>query len=214
ARVHLEADDELQNAAVALEHIQKAYELGGDKDQAVLETLAKALGANGQAEHGIRYLERLHAMAATDDARVSIAARINSYRTQFTLGTSWEFSNSYGDVIFESDDIDAIEKAIVNGSIPQDAQCRKNKTGEWQSLEEGLVAEFPHVAALFKKPKGGAASSTVAMGGFVGLVVGVVAGLFVPGLKDSPPFIAGAAVAATALGALIGVAAGAGGKKK
>lgn len=164
ARIHLEGDAELSDNKKALEHIQKAYELGGDRDPAVLETLAKVLGADGQPDHGIRYLERLYTMATTDDGRESVAERIAAYRSRFRLGDIWEFMNSWGDVIKESSDIEEIRKALENKSIPQDAKCRKNKTGEWKELQEELLEAYPDLASALGKPKSGG-------GGLIGAIL-------------------------------------------
>ena len=199
ARIHLEADDELQDNALALERIQKAYELGGDKDPAVLNTLAKALGANGRADHGIRYLERLYALAATDEERNPLAKQIDSYRKRFRLGDVWEFINSWGDVILESGQIEEIQRAVENGSIPKDAQCRKNRTGAWRSIEEALVPQYPQLAALYTAPKSHLVSGVV-MGGLAGLAIGVLGGLFIPALAANRAAMAALPPASWCLG--------------
>jgi len=202
-RVHLEADDELQDAAVALEHVQKAYELGGDRDPAVLETLAKALGMTGRPEHGLRYLERLYALATTEDAKEAWAQRIEFYRKRFRLGTVWEFINSWGDVILESGDGEEIAKAIANGSVPKDAQVRRNKTGQLRSIEEALVPVFPQVATFYVKPRKPSVGA-LAAGGLLGLGVGVLVGAFIPNVKGNVLAIIEVAVASALLGSGIG----------
>lgn len=211
ARIHLEADDELQDNALALECVQKAYEFGGNKDPAVLETLAKALGATGRAEQGIRYLEHLYSLATEDEAQEALAKRIGSYRTQFRLGNVWEFMNNWNDIVYESGSIDEIEKAIANGSIPKDAKCRRNRTGEWRTIEEELVAKYPQLAAFYTT-SGSAVVRNLGMGAFAGLVIGVVGSLFIPGAAGNAPLLigmaAGAAAIGACLGALVGIQAG------
>lgn len=207
ARIHLEADGDLQNNALALEHIQKAFELGGDKDALVLETLANALGAAGRAEHGIRYLERLHSLAATDEARNALSKRIASYRTRFKLGNVWEFINSWGDVIFESGKVEEIDKAIANGSIPKDAQCRKNKTGEWQSFDQGLLTEFPQLALHFRKPKV-LVRVWISYGIAMGLPLGFGVSCLIPGIANNIGARVAVIVAVTMAGSIVGAVLG------
>ena len=208
ARVHFESDDELHNNERALECIEKAYELGGDRDPAVLEELAKIQGANGRAEYGVRYLERLYAMAGDDEKREELAKRIESYRNRFKLGNVWEFINNWGDVIFESDNVDAIEKAIANGSVPVDAKCRRNRTGEWRTIQEILVPEHPQLARFFRRPAHYLIRGTV-MGGVIGLAVGVIGAAIVFGsMAGNWESILGTWAVATLTG--IGVGAGVG----
>jgi len=178
ARVHLEADDELQDGSAALTHVQKVYELGGDRDPAVLDTLATALGANGRPEHGIRYLEHLYSVATTDDARETFRKRIESYRKRFRLGNVWEFINNWGDVVFESGDPGEVVRAVGNGSIPRDAKCRKNRVGQVLTLE-AIAAEVPGLAEIIQPPKKSGSVSAI-VGAVIGLAVGVAASLFVP----------------------------------
>ncbi len=208
ARVHFESDDELHNNERALECIEKAYELGGDRDPAVLEELAKIQGANGRAEYGVRYLERLYAMATDDEKRDDLAKRIESYRNRFKLGNVWEFINNWGDVIFESDNVDAIEKALANGSIPMDAKCRRNRTGEWRTIQEILVPEHPQLARFFRRPAYYLIRGTV-MGGVIGLAVGVIgAAIAFGGMAGNWESILGTWALTTLAG--IGIGAGVG----
>ena len=71
-RVYLFGGQDVRDEAKALEHVKRAYEAGGTNDDAVLETLPQALGANGEADHGLRLLERLH-------SRVEDAANMRHY---------------------------------------------------------------------------------------------------------------------------------------
>ncbi len=143
ARIGLEHD---KNAEQALEHIRRAYELGGAEDPAVIDTLSQALAAKGEAEQGLRFLERLHGSDMGVEAQMALAQRIHEFRSQHGLGHVWEFTDTYGDVVFEAREADDIAKAIKNNTIPKDAKCRKDHIGEWRQLEEVLRREFPEIA--------------------------------------------------------------------
>jgi thioredoxin-like negative regulator of GroEL len=161
ARLHLEAEgSQYLNPAAGLDNIKKAFELGGDKDPRVLDTLAHALGATGQAEHGLRFLEQLYKATTEPSARQALAKRIHSFRAKFGLGTFWQFLNGFGDVIFESTDLEQIQKAISNGTIPRNAHCKKNGVGDLLPLDEGFYRDNPDLKGGGKK--GGGASG----GGF------------------------------------------------
>ena len=56
ARIYLEGGEGIQDPKRALDHIRRAYELGGADDPVVVDTLAQAMAANGEAQHGLRFL--------------------------------------------------------------------------------------------------------------------------------------------------------------
>ena len=200
ARSYLEAEHEERDIEKAREHITKAYELGGADNPRVLETLAATYGAKGESEHGLRFLERVYAIAESDEERGSAAKRVISYRTRYRLGHAWEFSNGFGEVFFESEDVDAIHKAIVNKSIPENSRCRKDKVGDWGSLEEVLAPEYPQIAEIFSKPTG-SLLSTVLIWGTIGFVLGAGGIAAVKGLS-SILLVVGGLVGAAVLGAI------------
>jgi len=152
AKVLLE-DEEHQNAKKALEHARRAFELGGADDAAVIDVLAATMGANGEAAHGLRFLERLYQKTNDMAARNALATRINDYRTKHDLGNIWEFADDYGEVVFESSDLDEIAKAINKGTIPKAGRCRRNKIGDWRNIESTLAAEHPAIGALYGQVK-------------------------------------------------------------
>lgn len=167
ARLHLEAEgSQYLSPSAGLESIKRAFELGGDKDPRVLDTLAHALGATGQAEHGLRFLEQLYKTTTEPAAKQALAKRIHSFRTKFGLGTFWQFVNGFGDVIFESTDLEQIQKAITNGTIPKNAQCRRNGVGDLMPLEEGLYRDNPDLKGGAKKTGANAAQASGGGGGF------------------------------------------------
>ena len=147
ARLHMEANYELQDNKLALEHGRKAYEAGGHDDAAVLETLALALGLSGQSDYGLRYLERLYKHAASPEERAARAERVLAYRRRFRLPDSWEFFDDQGTVVFESADPAQILTAIRKKSISAEALCRRNRVGKIASLEQSLAPAFPEIAA-------------------------------------------------------------------
>lgn len=149
ARVYLDAGTHIRDPHKALEHIQRAYELGGAQEPAVVEVLAEALAETGEADHGLRFLERLHQGAQDPQARTAIAARIRDFRGRNKLGQLWEFSDAYGDVLFESADMAEIVKALKNGTVPKNAKCRRDRIGEWQPIETTLSSISPEIAALY-----------------------------------------------------------------
>lgn len=156
ARVYLDAGTHIRDADKALEHIRRAYELGGAQDPAVLEVLAEALAETGEAEQGLRFLERLFQNARDPQARFALTTRIRDYRGRHKLGHLWEFADNYGDVVFESGDFAEIAKALRNGTVPKDGKCRRDRVGEWVAIAEALSGQHPEIAAVFAPAKGGA----------------------------------------------------------
>ncbi len=158
ARILLE-DEGRRNAKKALEHARRAFELGGADDSPVIDVLAETLGANGEAAHGLRFLERLYQKSNDMAARNALAGRINDFRSKHGLGHVWEFADDYGDVVFESGDIAEIAKAIGNGTIPKGSRCRRNRIGDWRNIEATLAAEFPEIGKLYRQ--GGKGSGVI-----------------------------------------------------
>lgn len=149
ARVYLDAGMHIRNPAQALEHIRRAYELGGAQDPVVVEVLAEALAETGEAEHGLKFLERLHQGSQDPQARAALTARIRDFRGRNKLGQVWEFADAYGDVLFESADMAEILKALKSGTVPKNAKCRRDRIGEWQPVETTLGPLSPDIAALY-----------------------------------------------------------------
>jgi hypothetical protein len=204
-RVYLFGGQELRDEAKALEHVKRAYEAGGANDDAVLETLAQALGATGEADHGLRFLERLHAKADDTGIKRHYADLITSYRQRYRVKTLWEFVDGFGDVILESSSVEEIVKSIENGTIPQDAQCRKNRTGALVEMKDSIAKEVPAVGALFggKAAGGGSSGKLQVVDIGIGMGVGVVLGLIV-GPMVGMSFTIGA-IAGLAVGGILGI---------
>lgn len=150
ARAYLEAAPPAQEVKKSLEHIRRAYELGGAEDPAVIDTLAHALAANGEPEQGLRFLERLHAGNLPMEARMALAQRIVEYRNRYGMGHLWEFADNYGDVLFEAKSAEETLKALKNGSLPRESKCRKDRLGEWRDIRSAFSAESPEIVAFYQ----------------------------------------------------------------
>ncbi|MBI1319415.1 MAG: hypothetical protein GC168_10785 [Candidatus Hydrogenedens sp.] len=149
ARVYLDSSDH-RDTAKALKHIQRAYELGGANDPAVIDTLAAAMGENGEGDHGLRFLERQAENVTDPTARAAIANRVLEYRQRYKLGHVWEFSDSYGDVVFETKDLAEAAAALKRNTIPRDGKVRRDRVGEWRDIETALAGQSAEIAAIFK----------------------------------------------------------------
>jgi thioredoxin-like negative regulator of GroEL len=154
ARVYLDAGTHIRNADLALEHIRRAYELGGAQDPAVVEVLAEALAETGDAAQGLRFLERLFQATQDPQARFALTTRIRDFRGRHKLGHVWEFSDNYGDVVFESADLAEVAKALANGTVPREGKCRRDRVGEWVAIQEALAGQHPDIAAVYAPAKG------------------------------------------------------------
>src|SRR5690606_12621634 len=97
------------------------------------------------------FLERLFAGTREFEAKGALGQRIIEFRTRHNLGHVWEFSDNYGDVIFESGDLQEIAKAIKSETVPRSSLCKKDRVGEWRKVEETIAMEHEVIGALFAK---------------------------------------------------------------
>lgn len=173
AKIYLEGGDGYRDPKKALEHIRRSYELGGAEDPIVVDTLAQAMAANGEAEHGLRFLERLFTTTREFEAKGALGQRIVDFRSRHHLGHVWEFADNYGDVIFESGDIIEIVKAFKSNTVPKSSLCKKDRVGEWRKVEETIAIEHPEIGSLFKTetPKRSPVMIYVIIGLLVALIV-------------------------------------------
>lgn len=152
ARVLLEGPDAIRDKARALEHVRRAYELGGSEDPAVIDTLAWAMGENGEGEHGLRFLERQASLATDPRAIAALAKRIVEFRDRFALGHVWEFGDQYGEVVFETKNLADAARALKNNTIPRAGKVRQDRVGEWRDIEQALADLHPDIKAIYAKP--------------------------------------------------------------
>lgn len=150
ARVYLEAEGADRDAARALDHAKRAYELGGADDPAVVGMLAEAEAANGGAAQGLRFLERLFTVTQEPQARAAQALRLTEFREKHGLGHVWEFADQYGGVVAEVSSLAEAAKAIARGVIPRDGRVRKDRISEWQPIAQALAGQSPEIAALLQ----------------------------------------------------------------
>ena len=155
ARVLLEGPDTIRDKARALEHVRRAYELGGSDDPAVIDTLAWAMGENGEGEHGLRFLERQAGLATDPRAIAALAKRIVDFRERFALGHVWEFGDQYGEVVFETKNLADAARALKNNTIPRAGKVRQDRVGEWRDIEQALADLHPDIKAIYGKPAAG-----------------------------------------------------------
>jgi hypothetical protein len=146
AQLYLDAPPPLGNAKRAAEQVKKAYEKGGAGDVTVIRTLAEACARNGDAAQGLAFLERLDAPDMEPEARGALAQWLFDYRTRFNLGHVWQFADDYGEVVYEASDHAAALSAFRKGAIPVNAQCRRDRVGEWQPVEAVMAYESPEIA--------------------------------------------------------------------
>lgn len=168
ATLHLDEASPFHDPAKGLDFIRRAYELGGSNDPAVIHTLAQAMAQNGDAEHGLRFLDRYGEKLEDIQARLALAERIQSFRDQHALGNVWEFSDNYGEVLLETTSLDEAARALKTGAIPRDAKCRRNRIGEWRPLAAALATSHPEIAAFYEPAEAGGASKMVL---FLGIIV-------------------------------------------
>lgn len=152
AKILLEGPEGVRNVKAALDSVRRAYELGGAEDPAVIDTLAWAMAENGEGEHGLRFLERQASLTNDPRAAAAIAKRITEFRERFSMGHVWEFSDTYGDVVFETRDLAEAARAMKSNTIPRNGKVRRDRVGEWRDIEQALAPEHPEVRAIFAKP--------------------------------------------------------------
>jgi len=138
AQVYLDAPAPLGNLQLAVTQIRSAYAKGGAEDPSVIHLLAEILGRNKEGAQGLRFLERLYAATKDPAARQALADRIHAYRDTFSLGRVWQFSDEYGEVVFETEDRAEAEKAVAKGALPANAKCRTDNVGDWLPIERVL----------------------------------------------------------------------------
>lgn len=178
ARIHLEGPENIRDKAKALEHVRRAYELGGAEDPAVIDTLAWAMGENGEGEHGLRFLERQAGMTTDPRASAALAKRITDFRERFNLGHLWEFSDSYGEVLFETRNLADAARALKNNTVPRTGKVRQDRVGEWREIEQALASDHPEIAAIFAQPAAGGGLPLPALIAAAVLVIAAIAGYF------------------------------------
>ncbi len=178
ARICLEGPEHLRDKRKALEHVQRAYELGGAEDPAVIDTLAWAMGENGEGEHGLRFLERQAGMTTDPRAAAALAKRITDFRERFSLGHLWEFSDQYGDVLFETRSLAEAARALKNNTVPRTGKVRQDRVGEWRDIEQTLASEYPEIAAIYAKPSSGSSLPVPLLVVAVVIIVAAAFGFF------------------------------------
>lgn len=153
AQIYLDAPPPLGNLPLAISQIRSAYAKGGAEDPSVIHLLAEILGRNKEAAQGLRFLERLYGATQDPAARQALADRIHTYRDTFGLGHVWQFSDEYGEVVFETEERAEAEKAVAKAVLPANAKCRTDSVGEWQPVERVLGLKTPSLAAAGAAPK-------------------------------------------------------------
>ncbi len=149
ARAYLESVPPVRNPERALEHVRRAYELDSSEDSEVNGLLAWALAETGEAEHGLRFLERLYKKTSDPAEQTALAARIGEFRSRYGLGSLWQFADQFGEIVFEAQTMPEIVKALQRGVIPKDAKCRFNRISEWRPVDAALSGADPQIAAVF-----------------------------------------------------------------
>lgn len=175
AAVHLDEKSPLYDPQKGLNFIRRAYELDGANDPAVIQTLAQAMAQNGEAAHGLRFLERFGEHVQDIQARMALAERIQAFRDKHGLGNTWEFSDNFGDILLETSNLDEVAKALKSGLLPADAKCRRNHIGEWRTIEGALAPEHPGIASIYQAPPAKGGGKLILLLGGVVIVLVVLA---------------------------------------
>ena len=111
-------------------------------------SLAEALGERGEAEEGVRHLERAYDLAKTGEERKAVGALLASYRTKFNLGQLWQFVNEGGEVFYESTDVEVIRARLLDSSIPRAAtRCSAPPPGASSASASSSAARTPPTCA-------------------------------------------------------------------
>jgi tetratricopeptide (TPR) repeat protein len=178
SRACLEAEGAERDAARALEHAKRAYELGGADDPATIGALAEAEAATGNAAQGVRFLERLFTVTKDPQTRAAQALRLTEFREKHGLGHVWEFSDQFGGVVFETTSLADAAKAIAKGTAPKDGKVRKDRISDWRPIEQALADQSPEIAAIYRAPAQTNSPLVLVAIGIV-LILAVVGGLYV-----------------------------------
>ncbi len=149
AQVFLEAEPPLRDPQKALKLIREVYQASGVEDPLVTKVLAYAQAENGDPEMGLRFMERLYAATMEVEAKQAVAQRIYEFRHKYNLGDVWEFADEHGDVIFEASAPEEIIRALRNGAVPLNCECRRNHVGQFEPIETALAPVLPEVANLY-----------------------------------------------------------------
>lgn len=157
----------------ALFHARRAYESAGESRSEVVKIYADALAENGKSEEGIAVLEKTHAEAADDKIRKAVESDIALYRDANSMGTYWQFFDPAGKLFFETIYVKLIRDKLVNGSIPQNSLCRKNRVGEKQPLMNLLVKSEPSIAVMVDPVMYHVKYGAMIGGGVTGGIVGL-----------------------------------------
>ena len=94
------------------------------------------------------------------------------------MGHVWEFSDTYGDVVFETKDLADAARAIKNNTVPRNGKVRRDRVGEWRDIEQALATEHPDIKALFGTPAAKNNSQVVILAGVVIAVIAAAAAFF------------------------------------
>jgi ribosomal protein L22 len=138
ARIHLESEpvDVEHDTKKALQLIRDAYDGFGKSDADVLETMARALGENGEPISGLRYLDRLFAYAMDLDSREYYQTKIIAHRRRYNIRDKWEVLDATGDVIFSTERESELVENNDEDPYPNGCQVRKNRIGELVDIDD------------------------------------------------------------------------------
>jgi hypothetical protein len=187
AKICLNADDELRDPEQALDLILEAYSMRGSADPDVNETLAQALGENGDPAGGLRYLDRLYMSALDQDAGRYYENLIQQYRKRFNIPDQWDVLDPLGDVILTAHEKSAVADGYLEHAFPAGSQVRTNRVGKLVPVEE-FTANVEPTPDVVLEPADGAAPAKpsrrtlviagigAALGAFLGMNVAMMAG--------------------------------------
>jgi len=178
AQVYLDNKSPLRAPSKALYLIQMVYQAGGAEDPMVNNILAYAQAESGSPEIGLNFLERLYTTLEDAELKHALAHRIHDFRNTYNLGEEWEFANSFGEVIFKSNNPQEAVRAVVKGMVPLDSNCRRNAIGEFTPIEASFAPSYPEVAALFNPQKQQWSPGFLTLLAF--LILGIVVAWFLP----------------------------------
>ena len=67
-------------------------------------------------------------------------------RDDSDTGAGRTLPDAFGEVIYEASDHESALRAFSKGAVPRDARCRRDRIGDWQSVDEALAYEAPEIA--------------------------------------------------------------------